>query len=117
MSLTPLSPLAVLARYPQHDHTLNGVFESRAHARAAHPFLFFNGRTWTWGEFHEAGARLARGLAARGIAQGERVAIMAANHPAHLLLMFALARLRAIFVPVNPESSSTPRAPPAFPKG
>jgi acyl-CoA synthetase (AMP-forming)/AMP-acid ligase II len=104
MSSNPtLSPLAVLAQYAPHDYTLNGAFASRARERATHPFLFFNGRTWSWSEFQQASARLAYGLAARGVAQGQRVAIVAGNHPAHLLLMFALAQLRAIIVPVNPE--------------
>jgi carnitine-CoA ligase len=98
-----LTPLAVLQQYPPHDYTLDSVFTSRAQSDATRPFLTFEGTTWLWSAFRDAYAHLAQSLAARGIKRGDRVAIMAANHPAHLLLMFALARLRAIFVPLNPE--------------
>lgn len=66
-------------------------------------FLVFENKTWSWAEFHDGYHGLAQALHARGIQRGDRVAIMSANHPAHLLLMFALAHIRAIFVPVNPE--------------
>ncbi len=98
-----LQPLEVLARYAPHDHTLHGAFAARAMHDPERLFLIFEGKTWSWGEFNRAFLTLAQALAARGIAPGERVAIMAPNSPTHLLLMFAVARLRAIFVPVNPE--------------
>ncbi len=46
-------------------------------------------------------------LAARGIKKGDRVAVMARNHPGHVLMLLALARLGAIMVPVNPEFGVT----------
>ncbi len=98
-----LAPFEVLARYAPHQHTLNSLFETRARDDPARPFLIFEGTTWSWGDFAARAHRLAGALSARGVHPGDRVAIMAANSPAHLLLMFALARLRAIFVPVNPE--------------
>ena len=45
--------------------------------------------------------RLANGLAEVGIAPGQRVAVMLANHPDHIFTFFALAKLGAIWVPVN----------------
>jgi carnitine-CoA ligase len=96
-------PLEFLAQYPPHDYTLNGAIESRARSNPERPFLIFEGKTWSWGQFSGAVIRLASALAARGVHRGERIAISATNHPAHLLLMFALARLRAIFVLVNLE--------------
>ena len=61
-----------------------------------------------------AGAALSYGELARQIAQcalalnaelkvgrGDRVAILAANHPAYLVLLYACARLGAMLVPIN----------------
>src|SRR3990172_5871777 len=97
-----LTPLEVISLYPRHGYTLPSLFETRARANPERPFILFQDRTWTWGEFHDAIAGAARMLAARGIRKGDRVGIMATNSYAHVLLLFALARIRAILVPVNP---------------
>lgn len=96
-----LTPLEVISLYPQHDYTLNGLFETRAQADPSRPFLFFKDQTWSWGEFRLAIDRAASVLASRGIRRGDRMAIMATNSHAHVLLMFALARIGAMMVPVN----------------
>jgi crotonobetaine/carnitine-CoA ligase len=98
-----LTPLEVLSLYPQHDYTLEGLFETRMRTNPSRPFLVFKDRTWTWGEFSGAVAATARGLAARGIRKGDRVGLMATNNHAHVLLLFALAKIGAVMVPVNPE--------------
>ncbi|HEY0189898.1 MAG TPA: acyl-CoA synthetase [Kofleriaceae bacterium] len=56
---------------------------------------------WTYAELDRRVNRLARGLAARGLATGDRVAILARNSHAFVALRFALARLGAVLVPVN----------------
>ena len=56
---------------------------------------------WTYSEFNAIVDRLAAGLAQRGIAKGERVAILARNSHAFAALRFALARLGAVLVPIN----------------
>src|SRR5690606_32706727 len=60
-------------------------------------------RTWSWQEFSEKVDAVARVLASRGIGKGDRMAVMARNCDGHVLMLFALARLGAIMVPVNPE--------------
>ncbi len=97
------TPLQVLKRYPQHDYTLHGALQSRMARDPQRPFLLFGNQTWSWNEFAAATDKLARALTARGIAKGDRVAVMAQNSDGHVLLLFALARLGAIMVPVNPE--------------
>ena len=101
------TPLEVLKLYAEHDYTLLGAFASRMQRDPARPFMVYEGRTWSWNAFHDAMLRTARVLAARGIKPGDRVAVMARNHPGHPLLLFALARLGAIMVPVNPEFGIT----------
>ena len=101
------TPLEVLKLYAEHDYTLLGTFASRMQRGPQRSFVVFEGRTWSWDAFHDAVQRTARVLAARGIRHGDRVALMARNHPGHPLLLFALARLGAIMVPVNPEFGVT----------
>lgn len=96
-------PLDVLRLYPAHDYTLNGALASRAGRDSTRPFMRFRDRTWSWGEFMRTVDAAARVLASRGIGRGDRMAVMARNCDGHVVLLFALARLGAIMVPVNPE--------------
>jgi fatty-acyl-CoA synthase len=56
---------------------------------------------WSYAEFDRLCDRVAAGLAQRGIAKGDRVAILARNSHAFAALRFALARLGAVLVPIN----------------
>ncbi len=40
-----------------------------------------------------------------GVKRGDRVAILCHNHPAMLVILFALARLGVVYLPLNPRSS------------
>ena len=97
------NPLAVIRLYPAHDYTLAGAFASRMRAGARRDFMVHGGKIWSWGEFHATMLRTAQMLLARGIRHGDRVAIMAENSDAHVLLLFAASRIGAIMVPVNSE--------------
>ena len=56
---------------------------------------------WTYAEFDALVTRLAAGLAQRGIAHGDKVAVLARNSHGFAALRFALARLGAVLVPIN----------------
>ncbi len=56
---------------------------------------------WTYAQFDAVCSRLAAGLAAQGVAVGDRVAVLARNSHAFAALRFALARLGAVLVPIN----------------
>ncbi len=56
---------------------------------------------YTYAEFDALCARVAAGLAQRGVAKGDRVAVLARNSHAFAALRFALARLGAVLVPIN----------------
>jgi fatty-acyl-CoA synthase len=74
----------------------------RSAARNPHKLAVICGETsWTYSEFNAIVDRLAAGLAQRGVARGERVAILARNSHAFAALRFALARLGAVLVPIN----------------
>ncbi|OYO02467.1 p-hydroxycinnamoyl-CoA synthetase [Enemella evansiae] len=59
----------------------------------------------SYAEFDTDIARAAAALRARGIGHGDRVALLSANHPAHIDLFFACGRLGAILVPLNARLS------------
>jgi crotonobetaine/carnitine-CoA ligase len=97
------TPWDTLSRYAPHDGTLPGLLASRAAAGGDRVFLLHDGRTWTWDAFRAATEAAAAGLASRGIGEGDRVAVLAPTSDATAILLFALARLGAILVPVNPD--------------
>jgi fatty-acyl-CoA synthase len=64
--------------------------------------LRFAGRSLTYADFAARIAATARALKSQlGIGRGDRVAILAANHPDYLALLYACARLGAMLVPLN----------------
>ena len=67
----------------------------------AHTALRYEGRTWS----HAAVAGWidaeTRTLAALGVCPGDRVAVLALNHPRTLVLLLACARLGAMLAPLN----------------
>ena len=85
---------------------LNALLDLRARERGSHPFLVwspFEGtpRTWSYAQFADEVARIAGGLAARGVARGDRVMVVLENCPETLLMLFACARLGAMHMPIN----------------
>lgn len=57
-------------------------------------------RRWRYGDLKEASDRLAAALAARGVASGDRVAILLSQHPAVLISHFAAHKLGAVSLPL-----------------
>ena len=98
-----MTPLETLKRYPAHDYTLWAAFQSRAQSDGRRAFMLFDGATWSWEAFGDAVERTSRALTTRGIGKGDRVCVIGTNSDAHVLMLFALARIGAIMVPVNPE--------------
>ena len=62
------------------------------------PFLEFEGRPLSYGDFGRMVARAANGLTRLGIRSGDRVLIQMANCPEHLVAMFAVQRIGAVNV-------------------
>ena len=63
--------------------------------------VHYQGRAFTHGDLLAESRRVAAGLAARGVGEGDRVAVWLPNIPAWLCLLFACARLGAILVSVH----------------
>ncbi len=56
---------------------------------------------WSYADFDRIADALAAGLWRHGIVQGTRVAVLARNSHAFAAMRFAVARLGAVFVPIN----------------
>lgn len=68
------------------------------------PALVADGVTWTYADVRGAVAVLARDLAGRGLAPGDRVGLLAANTPAFVVGAFAALSAGLAVVPCNPQS-------------
>lgn len=86
------------------------LLAARARERGSHSFLVWapfegEGRTWSYAQFAEDAARIAGGLAARGVVPGDRVIVHMENCPELLLAWFACAHLGAVCVNTNAASA------------
>lgn len=86
------------------------LVEMQAQARGSHPFLVWSpfegdGRSWSYAEFAEVVARVAGGMARRGVGYRDRVLIHLDNCPESLIAWFACARLGATAVLTNARSA------------
>jgi fatty-acyl-CoA synthase len=77
---------------------LSRIIEGWAARFPSKPALHFDGSDISYSRFWSAIEERARSL---DVAKGDRVAWLGYNHPEMLVLLFALARLGAILVPLN----------------
>ncbi|MEV0247023.1 long-chain fatty acid--CoA ligase [Nocardia sp. NPDC050712] len=66
------------------------------------PVLRFGASTVTYADLEERTARVAELLRSRGIAAGDRVAVMLPNVPEFVILYYGILRAGAVVVPMNP---------------
>jgi long-chain acyl-CoA synthetase len=71
------------------------------------PAVSFLGADYTFAEIKDRTDRLARALVRIGIVKGDRIGIMLPNCPQYVIAAFAILRLGAVIVNINP--SYTPR--------
>lgn len=81
------------------DHGSIDRFIALAQAEPGRMFATYEGETLTFGALHEMSDRVAAGLQNLGLLPGERAAVMLANSPAAIALLFALARYGAVWPP------------------
>jgi crotonobetaine/carnitine-CoA ligase len=98
-----MTPIEVLRLHPPHDGSLAGLIASRAAKHGDKPFVLFEGRTISWREIEPLVRRTAAAYAALGVGHGDRVATYSPTRPEIVITLFALARLGAWMVPVNPD--------------
>jgi long-chain acyl-CoA synthetase len=88
------------ANYPRRP--LYEILRRAAAEGGELPAVTFLGRDLTFTEIKLHADRLATALAARGIAKGDRIGIMLPNCPQYVMAVFAVLRLGATVVNLNP---------------
>jgi fatty-acyl-CoA synthase len=83
------------------DIGLGSWFSRRAMQTPQRPALTFEGVTLSFAEMQVRIDRLAAALRGAGVCRGDRIGYLGFNQPAYFELLFAAARLGAIFVPLN----------------
>lgn len=78
------------------------ILEAQALAQPSHPFLIFEGQTWTYREFLECVTRVGNWLVDElGVEVGEVVAIDGGNSAEYMMLWFALDAVGAVISFIN----------------
>jgi hypothetical protein len=75
-----------------------------------HPFLIWEPKDgiekrWTYAEFDAEAANIAAGLAAKGVAKGDKILIYSDNCPEMVLAWYACAKIGAVGVTTNTRSA------------
>ncbi len=86
---------------PWRAWTLTGLLDSVVARYPDRPFVITDGGVLSYAELAERTVRVARGLVERGVAPGERVALVLPNGPDIIAARFAVARAGAVAVPVS----------------
>lgn len=92
-------------RSPKRNGVLTGavgeLLRERAREHSGRTYLGCGDERATFGEADEASDRVAAGLAALGVAPGDRIAVISSNRLEMVDLFFACAKLGAVEVPIN----------------
>jgi len=86
------------------DDGFVALLARRAQANSAGVFARYEGAPLSFGELDRMANALAHWMRRIGLAPGDTVALMLRNSPLALALLFAIARARAVWVPVNVQS-------------
>ena len=87
---------------PPGLRTLDDVLLQHARSRPQALAMRFEGRDVSYGKLARRTARAAARLSHEwGVRPGDRVAWLGLNHPDQITLLFALARIGALLVPLN----------------
>jgi o-succinylbenzoate---CoA ligase len=63
--------------------------------------LIYKAQKWTYAELNQEASEMAARLAAMGVKRGDHVAVLMPNRPEYVMLIYAVARLGAVLVPLN----------------
>ena len=85
------------------DLTLTAALASRATMDPEGTFLIFEDEVVTFGQMETRAEALAASLHGLGIEPGDRVAVVMPSWPEFVISMFAVAKVGAVLVPLNPK--------------
>ncbi|MEJ2887683.1 acyl-CoA synthetase [Actinomycetospora aeridis] len=70
------------------------------------PCLVCDGDVATYADVQQLSGRIASSLVEYGVAPGDKVAILSANHPTSFTCVFGISRAGAVWCPVNPRNEA-----------
>jgi acyl-CoA synthetase (AMP-forming)/AMP-acid ligase II len=83
--------------------TLTELLGNRAKQHPDKLALIFQDRRWTYGEFQREVERVANGFIRMDVKKGDRIAFLLPNSAEFLCAVFAVTKIGAVFVPLNPQ--------------
>lgn len=83
--------------------TVASALANRATSDPERAFLLYGGRTLTYGQVDSDSEALAAALSHLGVEAGDRVALILPACPEFVVTMFAVSKLGAVIVPLNPR--------------
>jgi crotonobetaine/carnitine-CoA ligase len=92
------------------DETIGELLARRARANPEEIYCSFREERISVGMLDRRVNQVATLLKSHGLQKGDRVAVMLPSHPEHLYLLFALARLGMVRVPINVHLLGAPLA-------
>jgi fatty-acyl-CoA synthase len=81
--------------------TIGEMLDRTAKRFGIHEALTYAGQRWNWQALQEDCDRAAQGLMQCGIRAGEHIALWLTNRPEWLHILFAVAKVGAVLVPIN----------------
>jgi long-chain acyl-CoA synthetase len=93
--------------FPMPGLTIDGELSLAADRFGERDAVRTGDASWTYRELDELSTAFARGLAARGVGAGDRVAVMMANRVEFITTVYAVSRLGAAAVLLSPAWKST----------
>jgi len=89
------------AKSLKRPNTLNSILVSAVKNSPNAPYLYFEGKCWTYRNVDDAVNRTAKALLELGVMPGDRIAIWMSNRPEWVIAQYATTRLGAVLVPLN----------------
>ena len=86
--------------------TLNELLGYRVARHPEKVALIFKDRRWTYLEFEREANRVAHGLKNIGVKKGGKIAFVLPNCAEFLFAVFAVTKIGAVFVPLNPAGTA-----------
>nr|WP_315591976.1 AMP-binding protein [uncultured Cupriavidus sp.] len=88
--------------YPHGEVSLGESLRAWARIQPERPALVYYGTEISYAELDDLSERCAELLRGHGIGPGERVAVLLGNCPQFHIVFYAILKLGAVYVPVNP---------------
>src|SRR3954469_1306579 len=87
--------------FAERPRSFHALFGAAVAARPDHEALVFGRHRWSYREADAEVAAIAAGLTALGLRRGDRIAMLVANRPEFVFVLYAIQRLGAIAVPIG----------------